>query len=172
VRFATDRLTQLARTLPTAEHSKQDSQLEVLRTISPVIELPSLLRTAAPTPFAAVPSESFVYDTTYTIAGAGAAINADGPTLSPGLWHLQGHVRIQFSGTNNVANLSAYALRDVANNQFNFASAVSIAGVLVIPVDLYLSIADAGWFFRQAAPATVAGDVLALHAALLVARLT
>ncbi len=173
MRFATDRLTQLARTLPTAEHSKQDSQLEVLRSITPVIELPSILRTGQfKSTLVEQPTESFIYEQDGAIVGVSAAVNLDGPQLSPGLWHIQGNCRWQFAGTNNGGIFSAYQLLDANGTRWNLASWQHIQGSLVTPIDIVVSIGDVGWFFRQQRPATIAGDVLGLHGSLLVARLT
>ncbi len=108
--------------------------------------------------------------------GASAAVNVDQVTLGPGLWRITGHATI--AGAIAVGNaLWQYGLLDLAApvpSVFPLASWRTLAGIQVaqnfrIAITLLLS---QPWQVRHAAPATAAGDTLAMRANLLYSRLT
>jgi len=162
VKLLTDRLTALARVITGVKAEASDAELVLRPFLYAFTELPSPIRKAG-TGTADVVNESFAYTLAYGIAGAGAGGNTDGPTLAPGLWRFRGWARYQFSGTANFIPFGAYGLIDPAGNNLWFLR-VRNGGPLplnvTVPIDMTINLVDAGWFIRQAAPATIAGDII------------
>ena len=162
MKLLTDRLTALGRAILGVKAEAPDAELVLRPYLYAFTELPSPIRRAG-TGTAEVPTESFAYTLAYGIAGVGAGGNTDGPTLSPGLWHFRGWARYQFSGTANFVQAGAYGLIDPAGNNLWFLR-VRNGGPLplsvTVNIDQLISLVDPGWFIRQSAPATIAGDII------------
>ncbi len=162
MKILTDRLTALARVVAGIKAEAPDAELILRPNLYVYTELPSPLRVAG-TGAAQLVNESFAYTLAYGIAGAGAGGNTDGPTLSQGLWRFRGWARYQFSGTANFVPSGAYGIIDPSGNNLWFLR-VRNGGPLplnvFVNIDMTISLVDAGWFIRQVAPATVAGDII------------
>ena len=162
MKLLTDRLTALARSITGVKAEAQDAELILRPNLYAFTELPSPIRRAGTGP-AETATESFAYTLAYGITGAAAGGNTDGPTLAPGLWHFRGWARYQFSGTANFVPFGAYGLIDPPGNNLWFLR-VRNGGPLplnvTVNIDQLISLIDPGWFIRQVAPATIAGDII------------
>jgi len=173
--FLSNRLVALAKFLA-AEGFKADARLRIRPDIGMVIELPGPIDVNSSIAPGTVIAETFNHRSEILQVGASAAVNVDQVTLGPGLWRITGHATI--AGAIAVGNaLWQYGLLDLAApvpSVFPLASWRTLAGIQVaqnfrIAITLLLS---QPWQVRHAAPATAAGDTLAMRANLLYSRLT
>src|SRR6266851_948721 len=174
----TDRLYALARAITgTGSGQKADAKLIIRPDVFQVIELPDPLRTVsilnALTQSRA--SSSWI-NMVVNQQGANPGVGAQGTSLAAGLWHLKGWVRWQFAGTTAGATHSAFSLVDVDTR--NGPSSVPLGRVrhiagsfLVFPIDVVISLIEAGFNFLSQTGATVVGDSLQGELSLLANRL-
>jgi len=165
----TDRITALARALKSsAEQARDDSTLQLLRSISMVLEVPNPLRQVQGSSL----DDTNVIRVSSNRAGAFGAGTTDSNFFAPGMWHLRGYARHQFSGTTNIASISSYSLVDPAGLLFPLADFVNFTGSnLIVPIDQVIVLLDPTWFVRQSLPAQIAGDSSTVALALLCSRL-
>jgi len=171
VKLTTTRFTEILRAI-SGELFRGDAQLSIPTVLNPVVELGAgnqgLTNVAAFT----LLQESFCFVSEILQVGVTAAVNIDGPALAPGAWRLVGIATI--NGTIAVGNaLYQAALLDPNANLFPLSTWRTIGGVanaqrfaINLPITLLKS-----WSIRHSAPATAAGDTLAMRLALAVIRL-
>ncbi len=175
MKFLSNRLVALGKLL-TGEQFRADSRLTINPELGLVLELPGPIDINSNFAAGATISDTFNHRSEILQVGVSAAVNVDSTVLSPGLWRITGHATI--AGAIAVGNaLWQYGLLDLAAavpSVFPLASWRTLGGIQVaqnfrIAITLLLS---QPWQIRHAAPATAAGDTLAMRVNLLYSRLT
>lgn len=160
MKLVTSKLPDLGRAIPGAEDTARDATIIVPAMVQPVVELPSPLKTFQNNPPNAVISDSFNFNSTIQIAGAGGGSVVTSPALERGVWRLSGFFRDQFTGVTVFSNADQLTLQDPAGGAIVLATASHFTLLsCFLPINLLISITLPGCTLQLASNVTAVGDL-------------